>query len=92
MIVRRFHLKRIEDETGISGTGLVTDGIEFADGSVIMKWNTETTSVALYKSMEDVLTIHGHGGRTVVEYTEEDFEVWPALLVSEPEALHYLQF
>jgi hypothetical protein len=92
MIVRRFHLKRIEDETGISGTGLVTDGIEFADGSVIMKWNTETTSVALYKSMEDVLTIHGHGGRTVVEYTEEDFEVWPSLLVSEPEALHYLQF
>lgn len=89
--MRRFHLKRIEDETGISGTGLVTDGIEFDDGSVIMKWNTQTTSVALYKSMEDVITIHGHGGRTVVEYTDEDFEVWPELLVSEPDALHYLQ-
>lgn len=90
--MRRFHLKRIEDETGISGTGLVTDGIEFDDGSVIMKWNTETTSVGLYQSVEDVIIIHGHGGRTVVEYVDEDFEVWPMFLVAEPEVLHYLQF
>lgn len=92
MIVRRFHLKRIEDETGISGTGLVTDGIEFGDGSVIMKWNTETTSLALYGSIEDVIVIHGHGGRTVVEWVDGEFDVWPHFLVSEPEALHYLQF
>jgi hypothetical protein len=92
MIVRRFHLRRLEDETGISGTGLVTDGIEFADGSVIMKWNTETTSVGLYRSIEDVIIIHGHQGRTVVEYADEEFDVYPDFLISEPEVLHYLQF
>jgi hypothetical protein len=88
--VRRFHLRRVIDETGISGTGLVTDGIEFDDGSVIMKWNTATTSLALYKSIEDVVTIHGHEGKTVVEYTETKFEVWPEFLDSQPSALQYL--
>jgi hypothetical protein len=88
--MKRFHLVRNEDETGISGTGVVTDGIEFDDGSVVMKWNTDTTSLALYKSMEDVITIHGHGGKTVVQYTDEDFHVWPEFLQDLPEALEYL--
>lgn len=90
--MRRFHLRRLEDETGISGTGLVTDGIEFDDGSVIMKWNTETTSLAMYRSMEDVIIIHGHGGRTVIEYTDAEFEVWPQFMEDWPDALSYLQF
>lgn len=90
--MRRFHLKRLEDETGISGTGIVTDGIEFDDGSVIMKWNTETTSVAVYRNMEDVITIHGHNGKTVVEYSDHDFDVYPEFLHEGPDALHYLQF
>lgn len=88
--MKRFHLVRNEDETGISGTGVVTDGIEFSDGSVVMKWNTETTSLALYRSMEDVITIHGHGGKTQVEYTNEDFHVWPEFLQEAPLALEYL--
>lgn len=89
--MRRFHLNRVEDETGISGTGIVTDGIVFDDGSVVMKWNTETTSVALYQSIEDVITIHGHNGRTVVQWVDdEDFEVWPEFLAAYPQALQYL--
>jgi hypothetical protein len=71
--LRRFHLRRLEDETGISGTGLVTDGIEFNDGTVIMTWNTETTSLAVYKNIQDVITIHGHGGKTVVEWADDEF-------------------
>jgi hypothetical protein len=88
--MKRFHLVRNEDETGVSGTGVVTDGIEFADGSVVMKWNTATTSVALYQSMADVIVIHGHGGKTVVQYTDEDFDVWPEFLQNQPDALDYL--
>jgi hypothetical protein len=88
--VRRFHLKRLEDETGISGTGLVTDGIEFDDGTVVMSWNTDTTSVSIYRSMEDVITIHGHKGKTVVEWTEsESFEIDPEFVYGS-DALNYL--
>jgi hypothetical protein len=67
--VRTFHLNRIDDETGVSGTGRVVEGIEFSDGAVVTRWMTEKTSYGFYKSIDDVIAIHGHGGRTVVEWT-----------------------
>lgn len=63
-----FQLLRIEDETGTSGTGLVTEGVIFSDGSVAMRWCTSVSSKCLYDSIEDVIQIHGHGGKTVVKY------------------------
>ena len=89
--MRRFHLKRLEDETGISGVGQVTDGIMFEDGTVIMKWNTDTTSVGIYESIADVVTIHGHNGKTVVDWADdEDFDVFPEFLEF-ADAARYLQ-
>lgn len=88
--MRRFHLKRLEDETGISGTGIVTNGIQFDDGTVVMSWNTDTTFVAVYRNMEDVITIHGHNGKTVVEWADDEFfEVDPDFLHGS-DALVYL--
>lgn len=66
--MRNFRLKRNVDESGISGTGYVTEGVIFTDGSVAMRWLTHVSSTCFYKSIEDVETIHGHEGRTVVEY------------------------
>jgi hypothetical protein len=63
---RLFHLHRTEDETGISGTGLVAEGVVFGDGTVALRWLTETSSTAVYDSLQDVVKIHGHGGRTQV--------------------------
>jgi hypothetical protein len=62
--MRRFQLQRHEDASGVSGTGVVAQGVEFDDGSCAMRWLTETASTALYASAEDVVTIHGHEGRT----------------------------
>jgi hypothetical protein len=70
--VRRFNLRRLADATGISGTGLVTEGIQFTDGSCVMRWMTSTSSVCFYKSIEDVIIIHGHGGMTVVEWQDDE--------------------
>lgn len=67
---RRFHLIRNEDATGVSGTGTVAEGIEFTDGSVSLRWLTTTTSTAIYNSVQDVETIHGHGGRTLVQWID----------------------
>jgi hypothetical protein len=79
--VRRFHLNRVEDETGISGTGVITDGIEFDDGTVIMKWNTFTTSVGIYRCIDDVIKIHGHEGKTKILWADsETFDVYPNFL------------
>lgn len=64
-----FNLQRDEDETGISGTGIVANGVVFPDGSVAMRWATDVASTAVYASIEDVEHIHGHGGKTRVIFT-----------------------
>jgi hypothetical protein len=70
--LRRFVLDRLEDATGISGTGVVAQGIEFDDGTVAMRWRTSVPSTAVYASLKDVEAIHGHEGRTVIRvYAEE---------------------
>lgn len=64
VVVRRFQLERDEDASGVSGTGVVAQGVQFDDGSCAMRWLTATSSTAMYASAGDVETIHGHEGRT----------------------------
>lgn len=68
--MRRFNLNRIEDETGISGTGIVAEGVVFANGKAALSWRTSHTSVAVYDSMFALEAIHGHGGRTRIEWVD----------------------
>lgn len=68
--MRRFYLNRKEDETGVSGTGYVAAGVQFDNGQCVMTWLTETSSIAIYRNIEDVIHIHGHQGRTVVEWVD----------------------
>lgn len=67
---RRFVLRRNEDETGISGIGVVAEGCQFARGWCVLSWLTEFTSCAVYPSIEELEAIHGHGGRTVVDWID----------------------
>lgn len=68
--MRNFRLKRITDVSGKSGTGYVTEGVIFTDGTVAMRWTTSVGSTCIYDSIEDVIEIHGHEGATVVEYDD----------------------
>ena len=63
-----FYLKREEDESGISGTGRVAQGFVFDNGKVAVTWLSEHPSVTIYDSIGEVHAIHGHGGKTVVEF------------------------
>ena len=71
--IRRFRLKRIEDETGMSGTGYVAEGIQFSNGTCVIRWLTATSSIGVYHSHPDMIHIHGHGGKTVIEWIDEGF-------------------
>lgn len=62
--MRNFLLYRGEDETGISGTGLVAEGVEFYNGQCVLQWLTKPGSIGVYNSLEDLLVIHGHQGKT----------------------------
>ena len=66
-----FLLVRDEDVSGISGTGVVAQGVEFADGVVALRWLGQwPTSTAFHElGIESVKTIHGHGGKTRIVWT-----------------------
>lgn len=71
--MRSFTLYRIEDETGISGTGTVAEGIQFSDGRVVMRWMVgHNGSTVLFDNIEGVEAIHGHGGKTIVRWEDEE--------------------
>lgn len=66
-----FELHRHEDESGVSGTGIVAKGAIFEDGTAVMRWLTEHRSTAIYTTVEELDAIHGHGGKTEVVIVEE---------------------
>lgn len=71
---RLFRLIRIEDESGVSGTGHVADGVVFHDGTCALHWRTPHTSTTVYKDIFAVRAIHGHAGKTRVELTEHPYD------------------
>lgn len=66
----RFHLQRDEDETGISGTGIVAYGVQFPDGTCVLRWDTAVNSTTFYASINDGEYLHGHGGRTRIVWDD----------------------
>jgi len=62
--VRAFDMIRDEDVSGVSGTGLVGEAIEFSDGTAVVRWLTQYKSTVFYESILVAERIHGHDGRT----------------------------
>ena len=70
--MKLFHFYRGEDQTGVSGTGPVVEGVEFTNGWCALRWISNTSSMCFYQSIEEVKRVHGHGGKT--EIIIHDFE------------------
>lgn len=68
--MRRFKLNRKIDKTGVSGPGIVAEGIEWSNGRVALHWLTQLESVADYANMKTLLMLHGHDGATAVEWVD----------------------
>ena len=69
MNVRTFEFHRDADVTGVSGTGVVADGVTFDDGVTVVRWRGETRSTVVWPSVEDAIAVHGHDGATRLVYT-----------------------
>lgn len=66
--MRTFVLQRDVDVSGVSGTGVVAEGVEFSDGSAVVHWLGEHSSTVVWPSIESVERIHGHGGATRIVF------------------------
>lgn len=70
---RRFVLDRIEDVTGVSGTGVVAEGVLFSNGVIALQWTSEfPTSVVFHqRGLESVTAVHLHHGSTVLRWLDD---------------------
>lgn len=65
---RLFVLERSEDDSGVSGTGVVAEGCEFTNGTCTLSWLTSAHSVGVYPNLKELERIHGHGGKAKIVF------------------------
>lgn len=53
-----FAVIRNADETGISGTGVVIDGIVFPSGECVTRWRGATPCISIWESFEAFKSVH----------------------------------
>ena len=70
--LRRFYLKRDEDDTGVSGVGIVAEGVEWTDGSVHIRWMTSISGKNIYDNIKSMMNIHGHEGKTKLIWIDQN--------------------
>lgn len=71
--MKTFHLEREEDVSGVSGVGVVAEGVEFSDGTVVLRWVAgEHHSTVVWDSLRSVEVIHGHDGRTKIVFAGDE--------------------
>jgi hypothetical protein len=75
--VKAHVLCRNEDVPGTSGTGHVAQIAEFDDGTVAVRWvgamnASGISSTTIFNSLDDVVKVHGHNGKSVVELVHDD--------------------
>jgi len=68
---KRFRVVRDEDVTGVSGVGVVAYGVMFADGRVTTCWNATISQICVWRSIQEVEAVHGHNGKTRVEWIDQ---------------------
>lgn len=55
---RRFYIERLKDETGVSRTGRVLEGILWQNGEVTVQWRPPLSTLGHYKDFQTFMTIH----------------------------------
>lgn len=68
--MKRFYLKRLEDETGVSGTGIVAEGVQFQSGWCALTWLVGQLTLAFYPNIATIEKIHGHNGKTLIVWID----------------------
>lgn len=68
---RRFQLHRDTDSSGVSGTGVIAEGVQFSNNECAILWLTKRSSIGIYTNISDIQHIHGHGGNTRIVWIDD---------------------
>jgi len=86
--IQTFTVARQADETGVSGEGVVIEGVVLATGQCIAHWlyPRPKGSIAIFDSMNDFITVHikpHPGNRTIITYDDGEQERYGLLTEEE---------
>jgi len=58
--IRTFTVARKNDESGVSGIGVVIEGVQYATGQVVLHWLLPPPKggIAIFESLDDFIKIH----------------------------------
>ena len=73
--IRTFTVARRADETGVSGVGVIIEGVEYATGQVVIHWlfPPPRGGIAIFDSLEDFLKVHVHphpANKTIITFED----------------------
>ena len=66
--MKLFYINRKVDNSGLSGTGKVCEGVIFDNDKVVMMWLSENKSIVLHDNIENVYLIHCSNGLSEIVY------------------------
>ena len=73
--IETFTICRQGDESGVSGTGVVIEGVQYATGQVVLHWLTPFPkgSIAIFESIEDFKRVHVNphpANKTIITWSD----------------------
>lgn len=79
--IRTFTVARRHDETGVSGEGVVIEGVTLATGQCMVHWlyPPPRGGIAIFDSMSDFVKVHidpHPSNRTIITYDDGDQEIY----------------
>ena len=81
--IKSFTVCRQTDETGISGEGIVIEGVVLATGQCVIHWlyPPPRGGIAIFDSMEDFLKVHvlpHPSNRTIITFEDGEQRTYPS--------------
>ena len=79
--IRAFTVYRDDDQTGVSGTGVVIEGVKLASGQAVIHWlyPPPRGGIAIFDSMDDFIKVHisSHpANKTIITYEDGEQETF----------------
>ena len=79
--IRTFTVCRQADETGISGDGVIIEGVSLATGQCIIHWLYPLPSgaIAIFNGFDDFLKVHVHphpSNKTIITWEDGEQEMY----------------
>ena len=71
--IETFTVCRQNDESGVSGTGVIIEGVQYATGQVVLHWLTPVPrgSIAIFESLNDFKKVNPHpDNKTIITWSD----------------------